>query len=77
VLCVDLYQTAFGIGVSRSCQALHRFAAATKPTCDALIESLKQAAVVSPDETGWRVGGELVWLWAFATQQIAPRPLAA
>jgi transposase len=23
--------------------------------------------MVSPDETGWRVGGHLQWLWAFAT----------
>jgi transposase len=27
--------------------------------------------VVSPDETGWKVGGELVWLWAFATPQLS------
>jgi len=23
--------------------------------------------MVAPDETGWRVGGRLHWLWAFAT----------
>src|SRR4249919_3214390 len=23
--------------------------------------------MVSPDETGWKVGGHLQWLWAFAT----------
>jgi hypothetical protein len=67
--CSDVYHTAFGIEVSQSglCHALHRLAAAAEPTYDALIESLKQAPVVSPDETGWKVGGELVWLWASAT----------
>jgi transposase len=71
--CSDLYRTAFGIEVSRSglCQALHRLAAAAEPTYDALIESLRAAPVVSPDETGWKVGGELVWLWAFATPEIS------
>jgi transposase len=71
--CGDLYQTVFGIEVSRGglCQALHRLAAAAEPTYDALIESLRAAPVVSPDETGWKVGGELVWLWAFATPDIS------
>jgi transposase len=71
--CSDLYETAFGIEVSRSglCQALHRLAGAAEPTYDALIEALKEAPAVSPDETGWKVGGELVWLWAFATPQLS------
>jgi len=71
--CSDLYATAFGFQVSRSglCQALHRLAGAAEPTYDALVASLRAAPVVSPDETGWKVGGELVWLWAFATPDLS------
>ena len=28
---------------------------------------VRDAPVVTPDETGWRVGGERHWLWVFAT----------
>lgn len=71
--CSHLYETAFGIDVSRSglCQALHRLAGVAEPTYAALLASLKAAPVVSPDETGWKVGGALVWLWAFATPEIS------
>lgn len=67
--CGVLYETAFGLPVSRSglCQALDRLAAAAEPTYQALIGTVSQAPVVSPDETGWKVGGGLQWLWAFAT----------
>lgn len=70
--CTVLYETAFGIKVSRSglCQALDRLAKAAEPTYQGLIESVQQAPVLSPDETGWKVGGELAWLWAFATPQL-------
>ncbi len=27
-------------------------------------------AVVSPDETGWRVGGRSVWLWVLAATML-------
>ena len=70
--CSEIYDTAFGIRISRSglCQALHRLAAATQPTYQALISSVREAPVVSPDETGWKVGGHLQWLWAFATPEL-------
>ena len=31
---------------------------------------MREAPVVSPDETGWKVGGELQWLWVFATPDL-------
>jgi transposase len=70
--CSVLYETAFGIRISRSglCQALHRMAVATQPTYQALIQSVRAAPAVSPDETGWKVGGVLHWLWAFATPEL-------
>jgi len=39
----------------------------------ATYEALKAEAVqsvVSPDETGWRVGGRSAWLWAFAATSL-------
>jgi Transposase IS66 family len=37
------------------------------PTYEALREQVRGSPVVSPDETSWKVAGELWWLWAFAT----------
>jgi transposase len=70
--CRVLFKTAFGIGISRSglSQALDRLADAAEPTYQGLLDALRQAPVVSPDETGWKVGGELQWLWAFATPEL-------
>jgi transposase len=51
-------------------QALHRQARKAAPTYQALIEGVRSSAVVSPDETGWRVGGEGAWLWAFAGEGV-------
>lgn len=65
-----LFETAFDIEITRGgiSQALHRVARVTEPTYNALTAWIqKDAPVVSPDETGWKVGGELHWLWAFAT----------
>lgn len=30
--------------------------------------ALPKAPVITPDETGWRVGGWSAWLWAFDAQ---------
>lgn len=48
-------------------QAFHRTAQHAQPTYDALVAAVRQSPVVSPDETGWKVGGHLQWLWTFAT----------
>jgi transposase len=47
-------------------QAMKRMADRSVTTYEALKAELADAAVVSPDETGWRVGGRSAWLWAFA-----------
>ena len=47
-------------------QAMDRMATKSFATYEALKEELAAASVVSPDETGWRVGGRSAWLWAFA-----------
>ena len=38
---------------------------AAAPAYTELCEQVRNAPVVTPDETGWRVGGERYWLWVF------------
>jgi transposase len=61
----------FGLPVAPSgvTHALHRAARQAGPTYDALRDQIRGSPVVSPDETSWKVAGELWWLWAFATAQ--------
>ena len=48
-------------------QTLHRAARVATPTYADLCAQIRGSPVVSPDETGWRVGAVLHWLWAFTT----------
>lgn len=63
------YQQQFGLTVTPGglVHALHRAARQAAPTYTALRDTVRQSAVVTPDETGWRVGAELHWLWVAAT----------
>ncbi len=65
-------QQAFGLQVSRGglCQAMDRIAHKAEPTYEALVEEVRSSPSVTPDETGWRVGGHLWWMWAFSTSQV-------
>ena len=58
-------KTRFGLSVTPGglAQVLHR------PTYTALCEQISEAPVVTPDETGWRVGALRHWLWVFATPE--------
>jgi transposase len=69
---IVLYHVAFGLEVSRGgiCQALARLARAAEPTYQGLIEVVRRAPVVAPDETGWRVAAQLNWLWVFVTAEV-------
>jgi len=51
-------------------QAMDRLAAKAGLTYEALKAELAAQAVISPDETGWRVGALPAWLWAFAATSI-------
>ena len=51
-------------------QALARAAKQATPTYDALVDAVRESSVVAPDETGWRVGGRLQWLWAFVGRDV-------
>jgi transposase len=59
----------FGLSVRPSgvTHALHRAARQAAPTYAALRDQIRGSPVVSPDETSWKVGGRLWWLWVFAT----------
>lgn len=63
------YQQHFGLTVTPGglVHALHRAARQAAPTYAALLDTVRQSPVVAPDETGWRVGAQLQWLWVAAT----------
>jgi transposase len=60
-----------GLRLARStyCRALLRLAGKAEPSYQRLVESVRGAPVVYPDETGWRIGGLSAWLWAVATPE--------
>lgn len=64
-----LLRDRFGLAITRGglVQAVHRAARHTQPTYEALCATVRGSPVVTPDETGWKVGGHSYWLWAFAT----------
>ena len=59
----------FGLRVSRStlARSLLRLGRKAEATYTDLIEQVRGSPVVSPDETGWRIGGDKAWLWTVAT----------
>jgi transposase len=67
-----ILRTGFGLAITPGglAQALHRLGARASPTYDALIRAVQRSPVVAPDETGWKVGGRLWWLWVFVTQTV-------
>jgi len=50
--------------------AIGRQARALEPTYQALIDGVRASRAVAPDETGWRIGGQRAWLWAFAGENV-------
>ena len=67
-----ILRTGFGLTITPGglAHALHRVAARASPTYHALVRAVRQSPVVAPDETGWKVGGRLWWLWVFVTQTV-------
>ena len=65
-------RTTFGLQVTPGGLAhlLHRTARDAAPTYTALCEQVRNSPVVTPDETGWRVGAISHWLWAFVTPEM-------
>ena len=67
-----ILRTGFGLTITAGglAQALHRLGARASPTYDALVRAVQRSPVVAPDETGWKVGGRLWWLWVFVTRTV-------
>lgn len=67
-----IFRTVFSLIVSRGgiSQALDRVGKILAPTYNALVKQVQKAPIVAADETGWKVGGHLQWLWAFVTPTI-------
>jgi transposase len=65
-------EQGWGLEVSRGglCQALQRVARKAEPTYEGLRERIRWEPSVTPDETGWKVGGRLWWMWAFSSSQM-------
>lgn len=62
-----LLEQMTGLRVARStlCRAVQRAASKAQPIYDECVEALRASPVVYPDESGWRIGGQSAWLWAF------------
>jgi transposase len=64
-----LLEEGLGILVSRggAAQVVLRVARRARPVYDCLKYMVRRADTVYPDETGWKVGGLLQWMWVFVT----------
>ena len=63
----DFFQEAGGIDLrpSTATRIVLRAAGKLRPTYAEIRESIKDSKVITPDETGWRLGGRPVWLHAW------------
>jgi transposase len=64
-----VFRQQYRLTVTRSglVHAVHRAARQAQPTYTALCQQVRGSPVVTPDETGWKVGGHLQWLWTATT----------
>jgi transposase len=60
----DTFHNLFGIDVSRGAcaQVVLRASQILQPVYEQIKEHIKSSNHLDPDETGWRIGGHLVWL---------------
>lgn len=67
----DHFKEANGIDLqpSTATRIVLRTADKLQPVYDDIKESIKNSDVITPDETGWRNGGRLVWLHAWVGDQ--------
>jgi transposase len=64
-----MFERVFGLKIDRSTSARSgiRTARRLRAAYDEIRDDVRAAEEVTPDETGWRVGGGKAWLHAFAT----------
>jgi transposase len=63
----DLFERTYGIHLTRSAcaQAVLRAGRRLKPVYEEIKQHIRDAEYLTPDETGWRIGGQPVWLHAW------------
>lgn len=68
----EVLKVGFGLQVSRAglYRALARLAGKSEPTYQALLCAARLSLVNGVDETGWRVGGRLQWMWVAVSAQV-------
>jgi len=66
-----LFQSIFGISINRSTsvRSMLRTATRCQPQHAEIRQSVRGSPRVTPDETGWRVGGRNAWLQVFVGQR--------
>jgi transposase len=69
---VQVLKLGFGLQASRAgvYRALARMAAKVEPTYQELLRVARASLVNGVDETGWRVGGRLQWMWVAVSAQV-------
>lgn len=67
----QLFAELFGVLISRatSARSCHRAARRCEPALEQVKQDVRGSPQVTPDETGWRVGGDKAWLHAFAAPE--------
>jgi transposase len=68
----EVMVSLFGLQVSRGgwSQALERVAKRAEPTYRKMVEQVRGSPSVTGDETGWKVGGRLQWMWVYSSEQV-------
>ena len=67
-----LLKDGFGIPITRggAAQAVLRAGERVRPVYEVFKQLVRRSRAVYPDETGWKVGGVLQWMWAFVTDTV-------
>ena len=64
------------LGINLTAGALSQAAQSTStalvPVQDSIVKAVNDSAMIVPDESGWRVGGEGAWLWAASSPRRPP-----
>jgi transposase len=67
----DRFEKGFGLITNRSAlnRAVGRLAVRLEPTYERIMEQARSRLMLSPDETGWKIGGHKAWLHVAATRE--------
>lgn len=68
----SFFWAAFGISITRggAAQIILGTARRAEPIYQNILAIVRRSRAVTPDETGWKVGGILQWLWTFVARTV-------